>query len=101
MVILARGASDELVGVVMATRMGTDLRNGAFWRTVWRFLIAHVRAIDPTQIGPIIDFVQAIRHERVAVETPDGIVMRDPLQPSFSMRGRTAQSMLRLMQDWH
>lgn len=49
----------------------------------------------------MIDFVQAIRHERVAVETPDGIVLRDPPQPSFSMKGRTVQSMLRLMRDWH
>jgi hypothetical protein len=49
----------------------------------------------------MIDFVQAIRHDRVAVETPDGIVMRDPPQPSFSMKGRAVQSMLRLMQHWH
>lgn len=49
----------------------------------------------------MIDFVQAIRHERVAVETPEGIVLRDPPQPSFSMKGRTAPSMLRLMRDWH
>jgi hypothetical protein len=77
------------------------LRNGQFWRTVWTFLVANARSIDAAQIGPLIDFIQAIRHERVAIETADGIVMRDPPQPSFSMKGRTAQSMLRLMQDWH
>jgi hypothetical protein len=49
----------------------------------------------------MIDFIQAIRHERVAVETQGGIVMRDPPLASFSMKGRTVQSMLRLMQDWH
>jgi hypothetical protein len=32
--ILALGASDELVRAVLATRSGTDLGNGAFWRTV-------------------------------------------------------------------
>ncbi len=95
------GASDELVRAVLATRLATDLRNGEFWRTVWTFLITNARAIDPEQIGPMIDFIQAIRHERVAVETQDGIVMRDPPLPSFSMKGRTVQSMLRLMQDWH
>ena len=99
--LLALGASDELVQVVLATRSGTDLGNGGFWRTVWMFLIANASAIDLMQIGPIIDFVQAIRHERVAVETPDGIVLRNPPQPSFSMKGRTARSMLRLMQGWH
>ena len=99
--LLALGAPDELVQSVLATRSATDLGNGAFWQTVWMFLIANAGAIDLAQVGPVIDFVQAIRHERVAVETPDGIVLRDPPQPSFSMKGRTVQSMLRLMQEWH
>ena len=99
--LLALEASDEVVQAVLATRLATDLRNGEFWRTVWTFLIANARAIDPGQIGPMIDFIQAIRHERVAVESQDGIVMRDPPLPSFSMKSRTVQSMLRLMQDWH
>ena len=99
--LLALGASDELVRAVLATRSATDLRNGVFWRTVWMFLIANASAIDASQIGPMIDFVQAIRHERVAVETLGEIALRDPPQPSFSMKGRTVQSMLRLMQDWH
>ena len=99
--LLALGAADELVRAVLATRAATDLGNGAFWRMVWMFLIANAHAIDLAQVGPLIDFVQAIRHERVTVETPDGIALRDPPQPSFSMKGRTVQSMLRLMQDWH
>jgi hypothetical protein len=85
--LLALGASEELVRRVLATGSATDLRNSAFWRTVWMFLIANASAIDLAQVGPIIDFVDAIRHERVAVETPDGIVLRDPPQPSFSMKG--------------
>jgi len=99
--LLALGASDELVGTVLTTRSATDLGNGAFWRTVWLFLIANLHAIDLAQVGPMIDFLQATRHERLAVETSAGIVVRDPPQPSFSMKGRTVQSMLRLMQDWH
>jgi hypothetical protein len=99
--LLALGASDDLVQAVLTTRLATDLCNGAFRRTVWLFLIANVRAIDLAEVGPMIDFVQAIRHERVAVETAEGIVLRDPPQPSFSMKGRTVQSMLRLMHDWH
>jgi hypothetical protein len=65
------------------------------------FLIGNARVIDLARVGPMIDFLQAIRHERVAVETPEGIVMRDPPQPSFSMKGRTVQSVVRLMADWH
>ena len=81
--------------------MATDLGNGAVWRTVWLFLITHAREMDLAQVGPMIDFVQAIRHQRVTVETPDGMLLRDPPQPSFSMKGQTVQSMVRLMQDWH
>jgi hypothetical protein len=99
--LLGLGATEELVQAVLATRLGTDVSNGDFWRTVWLFLIANASAIDPGQVGPMIDFIQAIRHDRVTVETPDGIVMRDPPQPSFSVRGRTVRSMFRLMQDWH
>ena len=99
--LLALGASDGLVRAVLATEAATDLRNGPFWRTVWMFLTANASAIDLAQVGPMIDFVHAIRHERVVVETPNGIVLRDPPQPSFSMTGRTVKSMLRLMQDWH
>jgi hypothetical protein len=99
--LLALGACDELVRAVLATNLATDLRHGEFWRTVWMFLIANTRAIDPAQVGPMIDFIQAIRHERVPVETQHGIVLREPPLPSFSIGGRTAQSMLRLMRDWH
>ena len=99
--LLALGAPDELVREVLATTAASDLGHSAFWRTVWRFLIANVDAVDLAQVGPLIDFIQAIRHERVAVETPGGIVLRDPPQPSFSMKGRTVQSMLRLMRNWH
>lgn len=99
--LLGLGAEDDLMRAVLATRLATDLRNGEFWRTVWTFLIANARTIDTNQIGPLIDFIHAVRHERVTVETPDGITMQDPPRPAFSMKGRTAQSMLRLMRNWH
>jgi hypothetical protein len=97
--LLALGAADELVQAELATRLAADLGNGAFWHTVWTFLIANAGAIDLAQIGPMIDFIQAMRHERVAVETARGIVLRDPPDPSLSMKGRMVQSLLRLMQD--
>jgi hypothetical protein len=99
--LIALGARPELVQAVLSTRLAADLSNGVFWRTVWHFLIANAADIDPAQIGPIIDFIQAIRHDRVSMETIAGTVELDPPQPSFSMKGRTIQSMLRLMDEWH
>jgi hypothetical protein len=99
--LLGLGAGDEVVRAVLATPVATDLRNGEFWRTVWMFLIANAGTIDTAQVAPMIDFIQAVRHERVTLETADGLVVRDPPQPSFSMKGRTASSMMRLMEAWH
>ena len=99
--LLALGATAEFVKAILSTRLATDLRHGDFWHTVWMFLIANAAEIDPAQIGPITDYIQAVRHDRITVDTPNGIMQAGPPQPTFSMKGRTVQSMLRLMQDWH
>ena len=99
--LLALGAPADFAQAVLSTRLATDLSHGMFWRTFWSFLMANEGTLDPAEIGPMIDFVQAIRHDRVAVETPNGVVELDPPEPAFSMKGRTVQSMLRLMRDWH
>lgn len=99
--LLGLGADDTLVDAVLATRLSADLTHGEFWRTVWMFFIANAHAIDVVHVGPIIDFLHSIRHERMAVETGDGIVMREPPQPKFSLRGRTPRSLLRLVEEWH
>lgn len=99
--LVALGATAEFIKAILSTPFATDLRNGDFWRTVWMFLIANAAQIDPAQIGPITDYIQAVRHDRRMVETPNGMMQVGPPQPTFSMKGRTVQSMLRLMQDWH
>jgi len=95
--LLALGAPGEFVTAVMSTQLATDLRHSEFWRTVWTFLIANAGDVDPTQIAPMIDYIQAVRHDR----TQDGMMEFGSPQPAFSMKGRTVQSMLRLMRDWH
>lgn len=99
--LLALDTPAQFVQAVLSTGLVRDLSNGMFWRTVWRFLIANAPDIDPVQIGPMIDFIQAIRHEPAAVRTQNGIVQFRAPQPNFSMKGRTVQSVLRLMHDWH
>jgi hypothetical protein len=95
--LLALGAPAEFMKAIMSTRLATDLRHSEFWRTVWMFLIANDRDVDPMQIGPMIDYIQAVRHDR----TQDGMMEFGSSQPAFSMKGRTVQSMLRMMQEWH
>jgi PcfJ-like protein len=99
--ILALGGSNSLVAAILGTRLGTDLTNSEFWRTVWMFLIANQDAIVSDQVGLLIDFLHSIRHERVVMETPTGLIIQEPPQPHFSMKGRTPRSLLRLMSEWH
>lgn len=72
--LLALGLPIEFVKAILSTRLATDLQNGEFWRTVWIFLVARAGEMDPTQIGPMIDYIQAVRHDRIRIETQDGIV---------------------------
>jgi hypothetical protein len=95
------GAKPALVDAVLAARPALDLHHGDFWRTAWRLLIPHKWEGDTGQVAPLIDFLHAVRHERVAVDTADGIVLREPPLPDFSLKGRTVRSVLRLMVDWH
>ena len=95
--LLALKVPPEFVKAIMSTRLAVDLRHGEFWRTVWMFLVANARDVDSNQIAPMIDYIQAVRHDR----TQDGMVEFGSSQPEFSMKGRTVQSMLRLMQEWH
>lgn len=99
--LLALGAPADLVQTIMSTPLATDLRHWEFWRTFWVFLIQNLADVDPNQIGPMIDYVQAVRHDQIIVEAPEGRVRIGPPQPEFAMKGRTVQSMLRLMRDWH
>src|ERR1700723_2262854 len=99
--LLSLGAPADLLKAILATRLGTDLSQGEFWRTVWMFLIENAADVDPAQVGPMIDYIQAVRHDRVAVEAANGAVQLEPLAPGFSMKGRTGHSMLRLVGDWH
>jgi hypothetical protein len=99
--LLALGAPATVVHAVLSTRLANDLSNGVFWPTFWSFLISNADVINPAEIGPMIDFIQSIRHDRVVVETPGGVQVVGPPQPEFSLKGRTVQSMLRLMRNWH
>jgi hypothetical protein len=94
------GACADLVSAVLATRLATDLTNTGFWRTVWMFLIANDHVIERAQIRPLVDFLHVLRHERTRVETAAGAIWADPPQPDFSLKGRTPQSLLRLMTQW-
>ena len=99
--LVGLGADVQLVNAVLAARPSLDLHNGGFWRTAWHFLVAHSREINGDHVAPLIDFLHSVRHESIAIDTADGIVMRPPPIPNLSLKGRTVQSVMRLMEEWH
>jgi len=99
--LVALDMPSDFVSAILSTRLAKDFGNGEFWRTVWRFLLNHANDIDSTQIGPMIDYIQAIRHDRIRIDTQEGPLEIAPPQPAFSIKGRTPASMLRLIRDWH
>ncbi len=97
----ALGCSRAEIEAVAASRLGRSLINEEFWFTVLRF-IADNPMLDPRQIGPIIDYLQNQRFENVEVEVAPGEWRTEPPpQPGLSMRGRTAVTLLRQVDDWH
>lgn len=76
--LLALGMPLELMNAILSSRLATDLGHGEFWRTVWMFMRAHAGDISATQVGPIIDYIQAVRHDDIHIETQDGVVRVAP-----------------------
>jgi len=98
--LLALAAPPKVVAAIMSTRLATDLSDGAFWRTVWQFLIANARDMDHSQIGPMIDYIQAVLEGQRLLAQQTGADF-NASQTEFSMKGRTLSSMLRAMRAWH
>jgi hypothetical protein len=99
--IHALGGKARLVRAIIGTRLGTNFADDDFWTTVLHFFIAHPM-LDTVHVGPIIDFIHHQRFVPQEVLVAPGVVQQGaPPQPTFSMKGRTPASLLRLMGVWH
>jgi hypothetical protein len=97
------GGDERLVRSILSTRLGTCFESRDFWTSVFRFFIANPM-LDPAHHGPIVDF---LHHQRFEPSVPNprrgqsGEPDFVPAQPHLSMKGRTAESMLRSLREWH
>ena len=99
--IVGQDGSEELVDAVVATRLGESFENEAFWSTFIHWLTLHPM-LDPEWIGPIVDYIQDQKFGRQEVIFPGGrIELQDPLQANFSMKSRSADKLLRYVEQWH
>jgi hypothetical protein len=97
----ALGGDRRLADALRDTRLVRGFKDDSFWLTVIRFFIKNPM-LDTAHINPIIDYIWNQKYEPVIVFIDRGVAeQRPPQQPNFSMRGRSAVSLLRAVDEWH
>jgi hypothetical protein len=94
------GGSEELAREIVTGRLGRKIENADFWRTVLWFFVTHPE-MSLEHANPIVDFVHANKYAGEEVLTENGAESRAAPWADFSMKGRTPQSILRLVRAWH
>jgi hypothetical protein len=99
--VRALGGSEALARAVMATRLGHDFENEEFWTSVLHFFVNNPM-LDLAWVGPIVDFIHERRHVPQEIVHPGGVVETlPPIEPAFTMKGRTVDALLKRVEEWH
>ncbi|PQO45055.1 PcfJ domain-containing protein [Blastopirellula marina] len=99
--VLGLGGSPQLAQAVLHTRLRDNFANDDFWITVIQWLVDHPLP-DLRQVGPIVDYIQFQKFEVAYYYLGENRNEAGPArQPNFSLRGRTADSLLRDVNRWH
>ena len=105
--VIGLGGDERLASTIAATRLSDNFTHNEFWVTVIRWLVDQP-LLDPVQVGPIIDYIHFQRFvpEQILAGLNRRIDDADlaaigARQPNFSMRGRTAATLLRQVNRWH
>lgn len=99
--VVGQGGSDELAQAIFRTPLGNSFEHEEFWSTVILFLANHPM-LDPAYVGPVIDYIQHQRFVPQEIIQPGGaVVVADPPQPDYAMKGRSIDRLLRQVDQWH
>jgi len=98
--ITAMGGSFAQANAALRTRLGRRFENDDFWSTVVLF-IANNPMLDPAWIGPIVDYVHAMKYVPTHIQEDGGDRPGTPRQPHFTMKGRSVTKLLRQVEAWH
>jgi PcfJ-like protein len=98
--VIDLGGDDRLARAVLATRIGSTFGDEVFWDSVVRWFIAHP-ALDPSHYGPIIDYLRRQKLGDPDRGSPADQPPESPRQPNLCMKGRTPETMLRAVREWH
>ena len=97
----ALGGDKRLAEALRGTKVINDFKHDDFWMNLFRFFIQNPM-LDVSHVHPIIDYIwsQKFQVRRVYVDIGVEEIV-DPPQPNFSMNGRTPETLLRQVNDWH
>jgi hypothetical protein len=98
--IMGQGGSKSLAVKLALSDLSHEEKNACFWRSVVQFFIAHPEYPEEA-ILPTLQFINAHKFganpsKSVENSADDALAFC----PNFTMKGRTAASMLRLVNDW-
>lgn len=98
---LGLGGDARLARALFGTRLTDSFEHNDFWQSVIRWFIAHPM-LDREHVSPIIDY---LHHQRFVPEFvyagPGQPIETRPTQPDLSMKGRTPESLVRQVNEWH
>jgi hypothetical protein len=99
--VLGMGGDERLARAILATRLGSAFEHNEFWQTVIAWFIAHP-LLDRVHVGPIIDYLHQQRFiPKCEYPAPGVRQVLPPAQPNLTMKGRSPESLLRHVEQWH
>ena len=91
----------RLCDEVVATHLGRRFKDDDFWMNVIRFFVGNPM-LDRCHVHPIIDYIWNEKYvEQHEYDANGRLHNTGPAQPNFTMRGRTADSLLAQVEAWH
>ena len=100
--VMSLGDRVPLTWDICNTMLGDSFDNEEFWVTVVHFFVNNYPMLDGSYFEPIIDYIRYHKYVPRRITRPDGTVVEgSPPNPNFAMKGRSAEKLVRLVDEWH
>lgn len=99
--IRSLGGRIPLAEAAIKTRIGNCFEHSDFWSEVVQWLVEQTM-FDPVHVGPVVDYLHEQRFVPVLLDNRQPFLGRTaPRQPNLTMKGRSAETLLKCVHQWH
>lgn len=99
--VVSLQGSPRLADALLRTRIANSFEREEFWSEVIKWFIANPM-LDTVHAGPIVDYLHQQRFVPALREGRNGsMTALTPRQPNLTMKGRSAESLLKHVRGWH